>query len=200
MEPSVRKLVLVRHSRPEIEPDIPAATWRLSDLGRQFAESLAARLRHYRTNVIWCSREPKAKETAEIIGHALGLPLRVKDGLEEHHRRNVPFVQSNQEFEQAVEDFFSRPSRLVLGSETANQARDRVTAAIEAVLQAECEDAIVVTHGTVMTLYLAQVADIPPISFWRELKTPSYVEVEIPRMRVGPIVACDQASRSVGGS
>ncbi len=198
MEPSVRKLVLVRHSQPEIEPDRLAATWRLSELGRRHAESLAARLGHYRADVIWCSREPKAKETAQIIGHALGLPLRVRDGLEEHHRRNVPFIQSAQEFEQAVEEFFSWPARLVLGSETANQARDRFTAAIEAVLQADSEDAIVVTHGTVMALYLAQVADIQPTSFWRELKTPSYVGVEIPRMRVGPIVGSGEASRSVG--
>ena len=200
MEPSVRKLVLVRHSQPEIEPDRPAATWKLSELGRRRAESLAARLGHYRANVIWCSREPKAKETGEIIGHALGLPLRVRDGLEEHHRRNVPFVQSPQAFEQAVEDFFSRPSRLVLGSETANQARDRVTAAIEGVLESDSGDVIVVTHGTVMTLYLARIANVEPMSLWRELKTPCFVEVEIPRMCVGPIVACDQASRSVGGS
>ncbi len=194
----MRELVLVRHSQPEIEPDRPAATWRLSELGRRRAESLAARLGHYRANVIWCSREPKAKETGEIIGHALGLPLRVRDGLEEHHRRNVPFIQSAQEFEQAVEEFLSRPARLVLGSETANQARDRFTAAIEAVLQADFEDVIVVTHGTVMALYLARIANVEPMSFWRELKTPCFVGVEIPRMRVGPIVGSGEASRSVG--
>ena len=39
-----------------------------------------------------------------------------------------------------------------------------------------------------MTLYLAQVADISPMDFWRELRTPCLVEVEIATMRVGPIV------------
>ncbi|MDE2991099.1 MAG: histidine phosphatase family protein [Chloroflexota bacterium] len=194
----MRKLVLVRHSQPEIEPGVPAAKWKLSDLGRRRAESLAAGLRHYRANAIWSSREPKAKETAQLIGHALGLPFRVTDGLEEHHRRNVPFFQSTQEFERAVEEFLSQPCRLVLGSETATQARDRVTTAIEAVLEGDNQDAIVVTHGTVMALYLARIANVEPMSFWRELETPCFVDVEIPQMRVGPIVTCGRASRSVG--
>ena len=194
----MRTLVLVRHSRPEIEPGIPAAKWRLSERGRRSTESLAAELNHYRANVIWCSRELKAAETARIIGRALGLPLRVTDGLEEHHRPNVPFFPTTQEFEQAIEEFFAQPSRLVLGSETAIQAGDRVTTAIESVLEGDNQDAIVVTHGTVMALYLARIADVEPMSLWRELRTPCFVEVEIPRMRVGPIVACGQASRSVG--
>lgn len=188
----MRKLVLVRHSQPRIERNVPAAEWRLSELGRRRAESMAARLRGYRANLIWCSREPKAVETAEIVGSALGVPMRVKDGLEEHHRGNVPFIPTTQEFEQAVEAFFSQPSRLVLGCETASQARDRFTAAIEAVLEDQSGDAIVVTHGTVMTLYLAQVADIQPMDFWRELRTPCLVEVELPSMRVGPIVVSDE--------
>lgn len=194
----MRKLVLVRHSQPEIKPDIPAAKWKLSELGRRRAESLAGGLRHYRANAIWCSPEPKAKETAQIIGRALEVPLRVADGLEEHHRPNVPFFQSTQEFEQAVEEFFSKPTRLVLGSETATQARDRVTTAIDAVLEGGTEDAIVVTHGTVMALYLARIANVEPMRFWRELETPCFVEVETPRMRVGPIVAWGEASRSGG--
>ncbi len=192
----VRKLVLVRHSQPRIERDVPAATWRLSKLGRRRAESIAVGLRDYRANLIWCSGEPKAVETAEIIGHALDVPIRVKDGLKEHQRHNVPFFATTHEFERAVEDFFSQPSRLVLGTETASQACERFTGAIEAVLEADTGDAIVVTHGTVMTLYVARVADVEPMSFWRELKTPCFVEVELPNMRVGPVVASDEGAHS----
>ncbi|MCY3783220.1 MAG: histidine phosphatase family protein [Chloroflexi bacterium] len=184
----MRKLVLVRHSQPRIGRNVPAAEWRLSERGRRRAKAMAALLRDYGANRIWCSREPKAVETAEIVGSALDIPIRVKDGLEEHHRHNVPFFPTTQEFEQAIEAFFSQPTRLVLGSETASQACDRFSAAIDAVLEADSADAIVVTHGTMMTLYLAQVADIPPMDFWRELRTPCLVEVELPSMCVGPIV------------
>ena len=184
----MRRLVLVRHSQPRIERNVPAAEWSLSELGRRRAESMAARLRGYRANPIWCSREPKAVETAEIVGSALGIPIRTRDGLEEHHRQNVPFVPTTQEFEQAIEELFSQPSRLVFGAEIASQARDRFTAAIDAVLEVDSGDSIVITHGTVMTLYLAQVADFRPMSFWRELQTPCLVEVRLPDMSVGPIM------------
>ena len=135
MGPNVRKLVLVRHSQPQIERDVPAAKWRLSALGRRRAESMAASLRDCRANVIWCSREPKAVETAEIVGSALNVSLRVKDGLEEHQRCNVPFFPTTQEFEQAVQAFFAQPCRLVLGTETARQAADRFAAAIDVSLR-----------------------------------------------------------------
>ena len=188
----MRKLVLVRHSQPQIERDEPAAEWRLSELGRRRAGSMAARLGGYRANVIWSSREPKAVETAEIVGSALGVPIHIEAGLEEHRRRNAPFFPTTREFEQAVEEFFAQPSRLVFGTETASQACDRFTAAIDAVLEADPGDAIVVTHGTVMTLYLAQVADLQPMSVWRELRTPCLVEVEMPNMHIGPIVAAGE--------
>ena len=104
------KLVLVRHSQPRIERNVPAAEWRLSERGRRRAEAMAARLRGIRANLIWCSREPKAVETAEILGSALDIPIRVEDGLEEHHRGNVPFFPTTPELEQAVEEFFrNRP-------------------------------------------------------------------------------------------
>ena len=192
----MRKLALVRHSQPQIKRDVPAAKWRLGALGRRRAESMAASLCDYRANVIWCSREPKAVETAEIIGNTLGVPLRVREGLEEHQRCNVPFFPTTQEFEQAVQAFFAKPCRLVLGTETARQAADRFAAAIEEVLDVDPADAIVVTHGTVMALYAARVADVQPMSFWRALKTPCVVEVELPKMRVGPIVVSGERERS----
>lgn len=190
-----RKLVLVRHARPEITRTAPAADWKLSEAGRRDAASLAAGLRGYRADAVWCSKEPKANETAEILGHELGLPIHVKDGLEEHHRPNVPFFPTKREFERVVQKFFSRTDQLVLGTETARQARDRFTAAVASVLETDSTDTIVVTHGTVMTLYVARVADVQPMRFWRALKLPSFVEVGLSSMRVGPIVGVAEQGR-----
>ena len=127
----MRKLVLVRHSMPKIWPDKPASAWRLSALGRERSELLASRLRGLSPSVVWSSREPKAVETAEIVAASFGVPVQVADGLEEHHRDNVPFFPTAGDFEAAVERFFDNPDRLTLGSETAEQARDRMSAAID---------------------------------------------------------------------
>ena len=99
MRNTLRRLVLVKHSMPEIEPDRPASDWRLGALGRQRAELLASRLRDLSPEVVWSSREPKAVETAEIVAASLGAPVQIADGLEEHHRDGVPFYPTRDDFE-----------------------------------------------------------------------------------------------------
>ena len=165
---------------PEIQPEKPASAWRLGAVGRQRSELLASRLQDLSPGVVWSSGEPKAVETAEIVAASFGVPVRVADGLEEHHRDNVPFYPTPDEFESAVERFFSHPNQLVLGSETAEQAHDRMSAAIDDVVESGQHDSIVVTHGTVMTLYVAGVADVDTMCFWRRLGLPSYVVLGLP--------------------
>ena len=104
--------------------------------------------------------------------------MQIADGLEEHHRTKVPYFPTEDEFEQAIEQFFRNPHKLVLGDETAQQALQRFAAAIDRVIEAAAADtAIVVTHGTVMTLYMASVAGVRPMCFWRSLETPSFVVI-----------------------
>ena len=183
-EDGLRRLVLIRHSVPEIERDRPASAWRLGETGRQRSELLASRLRDFRPEVVWSSREPKAVETAEIVAGALGVPVQVADGLEEHRRDGVPFYSTREEFEAAVERFFCNPDQLVLGTETAAQARDRMADAIDRVVDAGERDSVVVTHGTVMTLYVAHVTGVRPMDFWHRLGLPSYVVLEVPGKRI----------------
>ena len=194
----LRRLVLVRHSKPEVEPDKPASTWRLNDVGRRHADLLAQRLQGFNPDVVWSSREPKAIETAEIVAAAFGVPVRIADGLEEHHRRGVPYFGTRDEFESAVEQLFRNPDQLVLGEETASQALTRFTAAIDDVIAAGHTDTIVVTHGTVMTLYAASVAGVRPMDFWRRLGLPSYVVLALPGMRIQSIAESMTAEEPTG--
>ena len=137
--------------------------------------------------MIWSSREPKAIETAEIVANEFRVPFEIADGLEEQHRDNVPFL-SQEKFEAAVERFFRCPNRLVLGAETAKQAHNRFATAIDKVTDAGQADSIVVTHGTVMTLYAASVAGVQTMDFWRRLGLPSYVALTVPDMRIQSVV------------
>ena len=85
------------------------------------------------------------------------------------------------EFEQAVQQFFRNPQLLVLGDETAQQALQRFAAAINRIIATDpAETAIIVTHGTVMTLYMASVSGVQPMCFWRSLETPSFVVLTPP--------------------
>ena len=156
---------------PEIERDKPASDWKLGEVGRRRAESLAAKLMEFSPSVIWSSKESKAIETAETVARELGVQVEIAVGLEEHHRENVPFLPSKEEFEGAIEWFFLCPDELVLGTETANQARDRFAAAIDEVIDAGQTDSVVVTHGTVMSLYVASVAGVQTMEFMASVGT-----------------------------
>ena len=184
----MRRLALVRHSLPEIDRDEPASGWRLGEIGRQRSELLAVRLSRLSPDVIWSSREPKAVETAEILAGAFEVPVQIADGLEEHHRCNVSYFPTEAEFEKAVEQFFREPDQLVLGTETARQALSRMSGAIEGVIRGDPEDSIIVTHGTVMTLYVASITGVQPMHFWRRLGMPSIVVLTLPERRIHSVV------------
>ncbi|MEW5988639.1 MAG: histidine phosphatase family protein [Chloroflexota bacterium] len=171
-------MILVRHSLPEIDPNRPACTWRLSAEGRRRCRDLAAELAWWRPEVIVTSVEPKAVETGQIVAGVLQLPWRTAAGLHEHERPDTPFYANRQEFEEKVAEFFARPDELVLGVETARQALNRFRQAVAAVLEQHLGQKVaIVTHGTVMSLLVAERAGLDAFAFWRVLGLPEIVFV-----------------------
>jgi len=167
-------LYLIKHSMPELVPGVPAPEWHLGSLGRARCESLAQKLSAYPLDVMVSSVEPKAIETAQIVAARLGKPHEIGVNLHEHERRNVPFMPLA-ELEARVAEFFVKPNELVLGSETANEARTRFANAIECVLEKHPQKNIaVVAHGTVISLFVAQTS-VMPFEFWKRLGLPSIV-------------------------
>lgn len=178
------RLLLIRHSAPEIVPGAPARDWRLSAEGRRRCDALARRVAAYAPRVLVTSVEPKARETAELVGARLGMPVETAAGLHEHERDNVGYL-GREAFEAAVAEFFARPDALVLGRETAAQALARFSRAVDAVLAAHPTGTLaVVTHGTVLTLFVAARAGIEPLPFWRGLVLPDLVALELPTYRI----------------
>jgi len=167
-EPS--RLILVKHSAVDVVPDQPPATWRLSADGRARCAALADRLAPFRPERITSSVEPKARETAELVAARLGIPLGTAPDLHEHDRRNTAFLGANV-FDAAVARFFAEPDALVLGHETAAAAARRFDRAVVAVAAESTGETtcVIVTHGTVIALFVAAHAGIEPLGLWREL-------------------------------
>src|SRR5690348_4265744 len=143
----MRYLILVRHSQPEIVPAVPGRLWQLSVEGRARCQLLAERLSSYQPASIVCSVEPKAVETAALLSAHLHMPYKTGEGLHEHRRDNVAYLGPT-EWEQTITAFFARPDELVFGEETATQAVQRFSAAVQQVLQQYDEgNVVIVTHG-----------------------------------------------------
>ena len=183
-----RKLILVKHSLPVIDPSQPANRWPLSDEGRLRCLPLSDRLAQYQPAHLATSSEPKAIATAEIVSERLGTPFEVTEGLHEHDRSNEPFVEAV-EFQAAVASFFDRPDELVMGRETASQAEMRFGEAVQRLLIGHTTgNVVIVAHGTVITLYVAQHAGVEPMPLWRRLGLPSFVVLSLPDLDMLDVV------------
>jgi 2,3-bisphosphoglycerate-dependent phosphoglycerate mutase len=184
----MKKLILVRHSEPKIEPGVRSYRWHLSNHGKERCIGLAERLAAHAPDIMLSSTEPKARETAEIAADRLGIPVAVAEGLHEHERKSAPYV-SAQKFRDAVEGLFARPNELVYGEETADQARERFGAAIKSVLEDHQEANIaVVAHGTVISLFIAAAAGIDAMGLWEKIGMPSYIVLSRPDFELLEIV------------
>ncbi|MGH9203207.1 MAG: phosphoglycerate mutase family protein [Vicinamibacterales bacterium] len=140
------RLILVKHSVPDIVPAVPPSQWRLSEAGRDRCTVLADRLAEYHPDVIVASAEPKAAETARIVADVLGKPLEDCEELHEHDRSEA-IVESHQ-----------------------------------------VETVAIVTHGTVMALYVARAAALDPFPLWKRLGTPAFVVLSLPERRILTVV------------
>jgi broad specificity phosphatase PhoE len=183
------KLILVKHAAPEVVPDVSSEQWRLSDRGRASCASLAEALRPHRPSVIVSSEEPKASETGGLVAQQLGVPCGTAPDLHEHDRRGVPHMRSG-EFISHVELMFRKRDQRVLGHESADEALRRFRDALRDVLARHPEETVaVVSHGTVIALYVAEhTKDHTAFELWRKLGLPSFVVLARPELRVEQIV------------
>ena len=159
---------------------LPANQWHLSEEGRLRCQVLAQKLAIYQLDVIVSSIEPKAIETAQLLASHLGKPLEVAEGLHEHDRSKVGFLEKER-FEAAVAHFFSHPEALVLGNETADQAHRRFSQGVAGVLaRYPSANVALITHGTVMSLFVSRLTALEPFSLWKQLGLPSWIILSHP--------------------
>jgi broad specificity phosphatase PhoE len=174
-----KHLILVKHSVPEIEKDQPANTWTLSGEGQLRAHRLAEQLESFAPEAILSSNEPKAKETADILASRFQLDVQILSDLHEHDRSNVPYL-SYEAFQISIRDFFLKPDELVLGRETANQAYTRFYRAVHSILnEHRNKTVIIVTHGTIISLFVSRLTGSSDLELWNQLGLPSFIAMDL---------------------
>jgi broad specificity phosphatase PhoE len=175
----MKPLILVKHSLPQVVETIPAREWTLSEPGRERAEKLAERLRVYEPDFIVSSAESKAQETASILAGILGLQFQVGEGLHEHDRSTSPYY-SKDVFQSLIQKSFAQPDSPLFGSETANQALARFRSAVQAILDVHKDDTVLlVSHGTVISLFVSWLTGCDGYALWHELALPSFVVLDL---------------------
>jgi len=174
-----KQLILVKHSLPEIVENIPAREWVLSDEGRSRARMLAEKLKSDHPEIIISSVEAKAKQTAEIISEGLGLQFGIMKGIHEHDRSGVP-IHSKDEFQSLVRRFFEQPNTLIFGNETGAQALGRFRKSVQTILEShKGRNLVIVSHGTVMSLFVSWLTRMDGYQLWKKLGLPSFMVLDM---------------------
>lgn len=172
------KLLLVRHSEPEIHPELPPSEQPLSEEGRRRCRWLADEMNLNLVTRIFCSQELKARETAELVAGYMELEAEPRPGLHELDRSRVA-LQPVDAFKRRLAAYFQKPNRSQIGDETAEQAQARFTAALQALLEeAPGETVAVVAHGAVISLMAAAGSKTRAFDVWERLALPSYIVLE----------------------
>jgi broad specificity phosphatase PhoE len=93
------------------------------------------------------------------------------------------------EFISHMELFFRRPDELVLGRESADQSTSRIERAIDDAIDKHREGNLaIVTHGTVLALFVAEHSSKGPFDLWRNMGLPSFAVMSLPEFRLEKIV------------
>lgn len=174
----MRKLLLIRHSQSAVTPDLAPSRWPLSEEGRRLCRPFAPVIAGWKPTIIITSEEEKALETGLLIGQALRLPVESRPGLHEHVRPAFQQPDSPEVFRNKVARLFDHPEDLVFGEETASQALARFESAVMDVLGSCAGTVGIVTHGTVMALFVGKHNSVDVTSFWRSLAMPHLIVLE----------------------
>ena len=151
---------------------------------------LADSLRPYQPDLFVTSEEPKARETGQLSAERLQIPWSSEPDFHEHDREGVSFIPDREVWHTTVKTFFARPNDLILGNETANQARIRFAQAVEKAVETHPHKTIAIAaHGTVISLFVAQKTQTDGFDLWKQLTLPSFVALDLPDYRLNAIVA-----------
>jgi broad specificity phosphatase PhoE len=177
----MRKLLLIRHANVVRDPAVSSHQWRLSAAGSVAASALAAQVAPHHPQILLSSDEPKAMRTAEILAEELSLPTATNAAFREQDRRGAPYFTDPAEFRAAIATLFARPDEVVYGRESATTARKRFTRGIKAAAAQRSGNLAIVTHGTVMTLFVTRYQPkVDPVVFWQSLQLPHLHVMPLP--------------------
>jgi probable phosphoglycerate mutase len=146
------QLVLIRHARPvRVELEHGPADPELSDLGHRQAKALAEWLADEPIDALYVSPMRRARETAEPVSAALGLPMTIDDGIAEYDRDASEYIPV-EELRAAGDDRWREIP------EDIDHFQSTVVEAIEAIVERHPSQRVaLVCHGGVINVFCSHI-------------------------------------------
>jgi probable phosphoglycerate mutase len=160
------RVIIARHGEAAYETTtMNQSGGSLTTLGREQARELGERLRGERVAAVFCSELSRAVQTAEIAAGVLGLPVTVREGLQEYPPGDFlgrPYDAGF--FDAMVTSWLAGDLGVeVPGGETGDQVADRVLRVLDGIADAfRGETVLVVSHGGVILALHGRIAPGSP--------------------------------------
>lgn len=166
-------LVLIRHSKSLVNPNIPITTWGLSTEGVALAEKLNGIPQVKSLDVLYSSLQTKALETAILVTKNTGIPIKTDNRLTESTSFTNKFI-SPEQLEQKTMDYYSNRRLGFNNGETFQQSLNRFNVAMEDIIKAEDDEKNIgiVSHGNILTAFASQFVDKDAYELHESMKYP----------------------------
>ncbi|GEM_PF-1254420 len=171
-------LILVKHAMPAVVDSLVPHEWKLDESGQAQAVKFSQFLKNNfdLDKIIYSSDEPKALQTAEIIADTCKCKVQSTNELREIDREQASLMEKSEN----TKKVFEKVDEAICGKESAVQALERFEKGIKTILEIGMEEErVVVTHGAVMSLFLAKYnKEMSAFDYWEKLEWPSYAVVD----------------------
>lgn len=168
----MRKIYLIRHARPLLPPgkricygitDLP-----LSPLGHMQGVLVGEYMKDKPITAMFCSNLSRSRQTAEYVDPD---PIGI-EGFREMDAGDWEGLSFDEIRERWPEEYTRRAednSLTIPGGEPAEDAHVRFRAALDQAVARTEGDIAIVTHGTVMQLFLCDLTGMPPSRMWKQM-------------------------------
>ena len=159
----------MRHAETEVDPNIPASDWQLTEDGLCQAEELASAGIFSSVDGIFSSTEGKALQTARPFADRLGIEIMEYSEFRELDRGTE--MLSDTEYLHSVEGLLNR-SDTVLGWELREHALNRFQTRLERIMnKGDFREGLLISHGLILSMYFADLLQVDDVfSRWKRLR------------------------------
>jgi len=173
-------LLLIRHAETQVDKNKPVSKWHLTKKGIKSAVKMLNEEMFQNIDIIIASCETKALQTAEFFCRNETQQINQFCGLNEL-MRDSGFTSSKKEYYEMVKLCLENPTKSINNWEKASDALLRFTNTIEKINNSYTKKKIlIVAHGIVINLYLADILGVFDKSFirWNQNSFLDYAIIE----------------------
>lgn len=154
------KIFFLRHAATLVDLSTLAKNWDLSHEGNQMSLEISLSPLFPNVKHIFCSTEQKTYSTIAPFAKQNRIPIQIDAGFNEIHFNGLPFSDPEQ-FRDLKYQCFQNLDKSFSDSETFREGLDRFKKTLSDIQRKHSsEDILIVTHGTILTLFFADLLQI----------------------------------------